>query len=51
MLHGFSVPLTPQCAAAAPLAKRSRFGAGVGAHSERLATARLQFEDLEFTGD
>lgn len=32
-------------AAAAPLAKGSRFGASVAAHGERLATARLQLEE------
>ncbi|SOE99541.1 Acetoacetate decarboxylase [Burkholderia sp. OK233] len=32
--------------AAAPLAKRSRFGASVSAHGERLATARIQLEEL-----
>jgi acetoacetate decarboxylase len=32
-------------AAAAPLAKGSRFGASVAAHGERLATARIQLED------
>jgi acetoacetate decarboxylase len=37
----FSAP----SAAAAPLAKGSRFGASVAAHGERLATARLQLEE------
>src|SRR6202044_881629 len=37
----FSAP----SAAAAPLAKGSRFGARVAAHGERLATARLQLEE------
>jgi acetoacetate decarboxylase len=32
-------------AAAAPLAKGSRFGASVAAHGERLATARIQLEE------
>jgi acetoacetate decarboxylase len=32
-------------AAAAPLAKGSRFGASVSAHGERLATARLQLDE------
>ena len=32
-------------AAAAPLAKGSRFGASVSAHGERLATARIQLEE------
>jgi acetoacetate decarboxylase len=32
-------------AAAAPLAKGSRFGASVAAHGERLATARLQLQE------
>jgi acetoacetate decarboxylase len=32
-------------AAAAPLAKGSRFGASVAAHGERLATARVQLEE------
>ena len=32
-------------AAAAPLARGSRFGASVAAHGERLATARLQLEE------
>jgi hypothetical protein len=31
--------------AAAPLAKKSRFGASVAAHDERLATARIQLEE------
>jgi hypothetical protein len=35
--------------AAAPLAKGSRFGASVSAHGERLATARIQLEDLSPT--
>src|SRR5271156_5457914 len=37
----FSAP----SAAAAPLAKGSRFGASVAAHGERLATARIQLEE------
>jgi acetoacetate decarboxylase len=37
----FSAP----SAAAAPLAKGSRFGASVAAHGERLATARVQLEE------
>jgi acetoacetate decarboxylase len=40
--HGAS--LRP-AAAAAPLAKGSRFGASVASHGERLATARLQIEE------
>src|ERR1700744_5905504 len=32
-------------AAAAPLAKGSRFGASIAAHGERLATARIQLEE------
>ncbi|MDR6661315.1 acetoacetate decarboxylase [Tardiphaga robiniae] len=32
-------------AAAAPLAKGSRFGASIAAHGERMATARLQLEE------
>src|SRR6202522_1879036 len=39
--RSFSAP----SAAAAPLAKGSRFGASVAAHGERLATARLQLEE------
>ena len=39
--RSFSAP----SAAAAPLAKGSRFGASVTAHGERLATARLQLEE------
>jgi acetoacetate decarboxylase len=39
--RSFSAP----SAAAAPLAKGSRFGASVAAHGERLATARIQLED------
>lgn len=39
--RSFSAP----SAAAAPLAKGSRFGASVSAHGERLATARIQLED------
>jgi acetoacetate decarboxylase len=38
--RSFSAP----SAAAAPLAKGSRFGASVAAHGERLATARIQLE-------
>src|SRR5271154_1916864 len=38
--RSFSAP----SAAAAPLAKGSRFGASVSAHGERLATARIQLE-------
>ncbi|HEY2676660.1 MAG TPA: acetoacetate decarboxylase family protein [Steroidobacteraceae bacterium] len=37
----FSAP----SAAAAPLAKNSRFGASVAVHGERLATARIQLEE------
>jgi acetoacetate decarboxylase len=37
----FSAP----SAAAAPLAKGSRFGASVAAHGERMATARVQLEE------
>ncbi|MGX7002246.1 acetoacetate decarboxylase family protein [Caballeronia sp. KNU42] len=39
--RSFSAP----SAAAAPLAKGSRFGASVSAHGERLATARIQLEE------
>jgi hypothetical protein len=39
--RSFSAP----SAAAAPLAKGSRFGASVAAHGERLATARIQLEE------
>src|SRR5579859_7586745 len=39
--RSFSAP----SAAAAPLAKGSRFGASVSAHGERLATARVQLEE------
>src|ERR1700739_24877 len=39
--RSFSAP----SAAAAPLAKGSRFGASVTAHGERLATARVQLEE------
>ena len=39
--RSFSAP----SAAAAPLAKGSRFGASVAAHGERLATARMQLEE------
>jgi hypothetical protein len=39
--RSFSAP----SAAAAPLAKGSRFGASVAAHGERLATARVQLEE------
>ena len=39
--RSFSAP----SAAAAPLAKGSRFGASVSAHGERLATARIQIEE------
>src|SRR6202023_277809 len=37
----FSAP----SAAAAPLARGSRFGASVAAHGERLATTRIQLEE------
>jgi acetoacetate decarboxylase len=39
--RSFSAP----SAAAAPLARGSRFGASVAAHGERLATARIQLEE------
>ena len=39
--RSFSAP----SAAAAPLAKGSRFGASLAAHGERLATARIQLEE------
>jgi hypothetical protein len=39
--RSFSAP----SAAAAPLAKGSRFGASVAAHGERLATARIQLDE------
>jgi acetoacetate decarboxylase len=39
--RSFSAP----SAAAAPLAKGSRFGASVSAHGDRLATARIQLEE------
>lgn len=39
--RSFSAP----SAAAAPLAKGSRFGASVAAHGERMATARIQLEE------
>jgi acetoacetate decarboxylase len=39
--RSFSAP----SAAAAPLAKGSRFGASVSAHGERMATARIQLEE------
>jgi Acetoacetate decarboxylase (ADC) len=41
MTRSFSAP----SAAAAPLARGSRFGASVAAHGERLATARIQLEE------